>query len=165
MAATLVPASPRTGRTPSTVDIFSAAAKGFQNPDFAIETRKPKPPSLPAPSFEAQWSPPDEEKGRSMRSAGSRSTSAASLDFGDRSLDSGDSSADTLLNEDDDFLDGWLADKKEGGTQSVLEGMRISSATEQEVSWQDEPAPASGVDWTNVLATAIFTVKEKIDLR
>lgn len=170
MATSLAPAPARAAYTPSTVAPLSAAAKAFRNPDFSLECRKPdKVALIPAPISQQQWSPPDEEKGRSIRSPGSRSNSTASLELGDRSLDSNGSATDVeSLLDDDPFLDGWLEDRKASGVPGgASEGPFGPTAVERAAPWSEleRPQAPRGVDWTRVLATAIETAKETLDLR
>lgn len=147
---------------------FSAAAKAFPNPDFCLEKRRTKVVSLPVLSFQHQQSHPDEEKGRSYRSKGSRTSSSNSLGFGDLSLDSNGSSTDVEL-DDGAFADAWLDERKAldpFSAPSVLGDIfRTERAQDMQLESRSSPAPAGGVDWTAVLAEAIETARETIDLR
>lgn len=169
---------------------LSGFAKGsWPVPDFSLESRRPKASST-LPSLFARrdvttaFRPPDEEKGRSLRSK-SQANSTSALFSGSDVSNQGAGGFSQLGSEtvfagaedqdggDDDYLDSWVAD---GGALAAEEV--VDETTEQvgavdlsrDSGLERAASPPTGttrqvMDWTMVLENAVMKADGDINLQ
>lgn len=172
---------------------LSGFAKGsWPVPDFSLESRRPKSsatvPSLVDPrdvsAASQPFRPPDEEKGRSMRSK-SQSNSTSALFSGSDVSNQGDRRFSQLAlvglfagtvgadGGDDDYLDSWVAD---GGALAADEAVDEAAVQVRSVDVSKDRAleravsPPAGssrqvMDWTMVLENAVMKADGDINLQ
>ncbi|BGP28924.1 hypothetical protein JCM10296v2_000660 [Rhodotorula toruloides] len=168
---------------------LSGFAKGsWPVPDFSLESRRPKASSTLPSLFVRRdvttaFRPPDEEKGRSLRSK-SQANSTSALFSGTDVSNQGAGGFSQLGSEgvfagavdqdgsDDDYLDSWVAD---GGALAAEEP--VDETTEQvgavdvskDFGLERAASPSSGTmrqlrDWTMVLENAVMKADGDINL-
>ncbi|GAA5949076.1 hypothetical protein JCM21900_004850 [Sporobolomyces salmonicolor] len=153
---------------------LSGAAKTWAPPDFSLEARRQfkRVSSVPVPYVPPLQQHPDEEKGRSLRSA-TRIPSTSTLFAGrapadDVSMLSAFVETELGLNdeEDDKFLAGYAQEQATLRVNSgVVEVRPSETAQEEEEPVFAAPTRVEMVDWTKLLEKAVETADGDIELR